>query len=230
MGVTYFSLSCLMGVINEIQIIDNQKHNKMKTTVFTIAAILGLAFGTANLSKAAVNNDDAAVVLTNVSKINKIEIHGNVEVFVSAGNEDKVKVYNHYYAENALVQSQNGVLRISSYTAEKLVVWVTANQLQSISAYDNAAVESFGKLSGIALDVDLHNHATAKLELNSYSADINVNDNAKVELTGSVTECELNYAAGSTVNRANFTAEQLTHTSKADKTAPDNDLPELAIL
>lgn len=137
----------------------------MKKKVLTIAAIIALAFGTANLSNAATlkNDDGAAIVLNNVSRINKIEIHGNVEVYVSDGAEDRVKVYNKYYSENALVQSHNGILRITSYKAEKLVVWVTANELHSISAFDNASVSSFGKLSEIALDVNLYDKATAKL-------------------------------------------------------------------
>jgi hypothetical protein len=221
-----------MVVINEIEIqtIDNQNHKKMKTKVLTIAAIIALAFGTANLSNAAtVKNNDDVVVLTNVSRISKIEIHGNVEVYVSDGAEDQVKVYNKYYSENALVQSSNGVLRIASYKAEKLVVWVTANELQSISAYDNATVASFGKLSEIALDVNLYNNATAKLNLDSYSANINVNDRAKAELTGAVNQCELHYAAGSTINHVNFTAEQFTQV-KNENTADTDGLQQLAVL
>jgi hypothetical protein len=125
----------------------------MKTSIFTILAIVALAVGSTNSSFASVKNDNKEVstVLTNISQISKIEVHGNVELYVSDGNTDQVKVYNQYYAESALVQSQNGVLRISSYKAEKLVVWVTANDLRAISAYDNAAVKSFGSLSKIDL-------------------------------------------------------------------------------
>ena len=202
----------------------------MKTSIITIAAIIGLALGTANVSKAATTNNDAAIVLNNVSKINKIEIHGNVQVYVSDGTEDQVKVYNHYYAENALVQSQNGVLRISSYKAEKLVVWVTANDLQSITAYDNADVKSFGKLSEIALDVNLYNNATATLNLDSYSASINVNDHAKAELTGAVNQCDLAYATSSTVNRVNFAAEKFNTSIKYSAPAAKDQLQELANL
>jgi len=204
----------------------------MKTKVLTIAAIIALAFGTANLSNAATvkNNNDAAIVLTNVSKINKIEIHGNVEVYVSDGTEDQVKVYNHYYAENALVQSQNGVLRISSYKAEKLVVWVTAKDLQAISAYDNANVTSFGKLSEISLDVNLFNNATADLNLDAYNANINVNDHAKAQLTGIANQCELSYSTGSTVNHVNFTAAQFNTVVKNDNPSAKDQLQELANL
>ena len=89
----------------------------MKTQVITIAAIIALAFGTVNVSNAATKHN-TVTVLEKVSKINNIEVHGNVQVYVSDGPADQVKVYNDYYAENALVQSQNGTLRISSYKAE----------------------------------------------------------------------------------------------------------------
>ena len=96
----------------------------MKTTAFTLIAIAALAFGTVNYSNAATNNNKEVVttLATPDSKISDIEIHGNVEVYVSDGAADQIKVYNHYYNENALVQNVNGTLRISSYKAEKLVV------------------------------------------------------------------------------------------------------------
>jgi hypothetical protein len=220
-----------MVVINEIQIIDNQNHKIMKTSVITIAAIAVLAFGTVNLSNAATkNNNDAAVVLTDVSKINKIEIHGNVQVFVSDGSSDQVKVYNKYYSENALVQSQNGVLRISSYTKDKLVVWVTANDLRSISVYDNAEVKSFGKLSVINLDVNLYNTSSATLDLDSYSASINVNDRAKANLSGTLADCDLQYSAQTTVNQSALHAENINSVKQIVKPVQHNDVDEIATL
>src|SRR5258707_625687 len=120
------------------------------------------------------SSKQTVTVLTDISVVNKIEVHGNVELFISDGTTDQVKVYNKYYSESALVQSKNGVLRISSYTPEKLVVWVTANDLRSISAYDNAEVKSFGNMSKIEFDVDLHDNASAKLNLEAYSANVTV--------------------------------------------------------
>jgi hypothetical protein len=204
----------------------------MKTTVFTIAAIAVLALGTVNLSNAATknNNNNAAVVLNNVSNINKIEVHGNVEVFVSDGNADQVKVYNHYYAEDALVQSQNGVLRISSYTKNKLVVWVTANDLRSINVYDNAEVKSFGKLSAISLDVNLYNTSSATLDLDTYSSAISVNDHAKANLSGNVNECDLQYAVQTTVNQANLEAVHYTNVRQNANPVQHTEVDELAYL
>ncbi len=199
----------------------------MKTQVITIAAIIALAFGTVNVSNAATKHN-TVTVLEKVSKINNIEVHGNVQVYVSDGPADQVKVYNDYYAENALVQSQNGTLRISSYKAEKLVVWVTVNELKSINAYDNAEVSSFGKLAEIELNVNLFDNATANLNLDAYSADVNVNDHAKANLTGAASECNLTYAQAATVNHVNFTADHLNKSVK--KEAKRSELDEMVAL
>ena len=146
----------------------------MKTTILTVATVLSLALATSTTTFAANKNiSKVSTTLTDVKHISKIEVRGNVELYVSNGTTDNVKVYDKYYSENALVQNQNGVLRISSYKNEKLVVWVTAAELQSISAYDNATVKSFGQLSGINLDVNLYNRAVATLNIDAYTATIN---------------------------------------------------------
>src|SRR6185437_103131 len=137
----------------------------MKFKILSVIAVSVAALGISKSTYAAPAAGAKFTVVSEISNINKIEIHGNVELSVSDGSTDQVKVYNHYYSESALVQSKNGVLRITSYMPEKLVVWVTANDLRAISAYDNAEIKSFGKLSKIELDVDLHNNASAKLNL-----------------------------------------------------------------
>ena len=191
----------------------------MKTKFLSFVAIAAIVLGVSNTSIAAVkdsaaanNNSEVSTVLTNVSKINKIEVRGNVELYVSDGSADQVKVYNRYYSESALIQNQNGVLRISSFADQKLVVWVTAAQLTAISAYDNAEVKSFGKLSPIEMNVTLHDNAYAKLDLDGYSADITLNNRAKADLTGNVNKCNLKYDHSATVNSTNFAAEHITKT------------------
>ncbi|MFA6085942.1 GIN domain-containing protein [Mucilaginibacter sp.] len=186
----------------------------MKTTILTIFAIASLAMVNSNSAYANSNNNDKEVstVLNNVGNINKIEIHGNVELYVSDGSADQVKVYNKYYSESALVQSRDGVLRISSYNNQKLVVWVTANDLRAISAYDNAEVKSFGNLSKIELEVNLHNNATANLNLDAYRANVTVNDNAKATLSGTVNDYCLKYASPANVNAKDFAAVNSTTT------------------
>jgi hypothetical protein len=184
----------------------------MKTQIITLFTALVLVTGIAKANNVAPVKNQTAVVLTDISTINKIEVHGNVELYVSDGATDQVKVYNKYYGESALVQSKNGVLRISSYKAEKLVVWVTAADLRSISAFDNAEVNSFGNLSKIEFAVDLHNNASAKLNLDAFTASLTVNDEAKAKLSGNATEYNLKYSHAENVSQADFVA---THSSKS---------------
>ncbi|RYU86583.1 hypothetical protein EWM62_18185 [Mucilaginibacter terrigena] len=197
----------------------------MKTTILTMAAVMIMAVvTTTNTYANNNNNEEVSTVLKNISRINKIEIHGNVELYVSDGATDQVKVYNKYYAESALVQSRNGVLRISSYKNEKLVVWVTTADLQAITAYDNAEVKSFGTLSTLDLEVNLYNTATAVLNLEGYKATINVNDNAKANLSGNVNDYNLNYVQPENVSHTNFVAvsaskKQITAKAKPSEIA-----------
>ncbi|MFD0764200.1 GIN domain-containing protein [Mucilaginibacter lutimaris] len=202
----------------------------MKTSILTIATIFTLAVGTVSSTFASVknNNDEVSTVLTNVSKINKIELHGNVELFISDGAADEVKVYNKYYAESALVQSQNGTLRISSYTDKKLVVWVKAADLQTIVANDNSTVKSFGSLEKLDFAVTLNNNASAELNLDAYKTSINVNDRAKANISGTVNDYNLVQDQSATVNHTNLAAvnRNKTVTNKFVKA----EVSELAIL
>ncbi len=203
----------------------------MKTTILTIFTALVLSAGIAKTTNAAPAKNENVTVLTGISAINKIEVYGNVELYISDGNKDQVKVYNKYYSESALVQSTNGVLRISSYKAERLVVWVTAYDLRSVSAYGNAEVKSFGDISKIEFNVDLHNNASAKLNLDAYSASVTVNDQARANLSGTVTEVDLKYSNAQNVDYSNLVAE---HASKTCTTTSArivrNELDDLADL
>jgi hypothetical protein len=182
----------------------------MKKFTLTLATIVIALLTTVNFSNA--STKFTQTTLTNISNINKIEVHGNVEVYVSNGIKDEVTVNNDYYADNALVQEEDGVLRISSYKTEKLIVYVTANDLRAINAYDNASVKSDGRFSSIALDVNLHDAAYVGLNLDNYAANINVDDHAKADLSGSITEYTLNYSQSSTVNRSQLVALNTTET------------------
>ena len=184
----------------------------MKTTILTLATIAALLTGGttyAATKDSAAKTNEVSTVLTDINKISKIEVRGNVEVYVSDGTADQVKVYNRYYAESALVQNKNGVLRISSYSDQKLVVWITAYDLRSITVYDNAELRSFGKLSAMDLNVTLNNNAYAKLDFDGFSANISVNDHAKADLAGSVTECSLKYNQSATVNSTEFASANI---------------------
>lgn len=193
----------------------------MKTRILTLVTVAAMVLGVGTKGLAAGNKDSAnnhevSTVLNNVSKINKIEVRGNVEVYVSDSEADQVKVYNKYYEESALVQSKNGTLRISSYAGQKLVVWVKAADLREIVAYDNAEVRTFGKLSPMDLKVTLNNNAYAKLDVDGLGMNITVNDRAKADLVGTVNNCTLRYAHSATVNSTEFAAEHMTRIVDAD--------------
>ncbi|HWZ13906.1 MAG TPA: DUF2807 domain-containing protein [Mucilaginibacter sp.] len=202
----------------------------MKTQIITLFTALVLSTGIATATQAAPVKNETVTVLTDISAINKIEVYGNVELYVSDGSKDQVKVYNKYYSESALVQSKNGVLRISSYKAEKLVVWVTAADLRSIAAYDNAEVRSFGNLSKIELEVSLHNNASVKLNLDAFSASVIVSDQAKADLSGTVEQYDLKYSHPENVNQTNLVAKHAAKTAIQPVTANKVDIDALADL
>ena len=202
----------------------------MKTTILTIAIALSTIFGISQSASAATGGkEEVSTILTDVSKINQIEVHGNVELYLSDGTADEVKVYNSYYAESALVQDENGTLRISSYTAKKLVVWVTASDLRKLSVYDNAEVKSFGRLSAIDLDVKLFNNASAKLDVDTYAATITLYNHAKADLIGNANEANVSYDRSSFLNTSNFVAAHLVKTVKLNPGC-DKDTTEFASL
>ena len=189
----------------------------MKTRIFSLIAIAAVVLGVSNTTLAATkdsaaNNSEVSTVLK-VSKISKIEVRGNVELYVTDGADDQVKVYNRYYSESALIQNNNGTLRISSFADQKLVVWVKAEQLSSIAAYDNAEVKSFGKISPLEMEVTLHDNAYAKLDVDGYSMNITVSNRAKADLSGSLDQCNLKYDRSAYVNSTNFAAAHMTRTT-----------------
>ena len=169
----------------------------MKTKIAILIALVALIV--LNISYAKAN--DGAVELTKVGAINKIEASGNVDVYLVNGDYDAVKVYDDYYSGNAVVQNEDGVLRIASYATDKLVVFVTVNDLQAITASDNASVRSYGNaFSAKGIDITLNDQAVAQLNIDAVGATITVNDEARAELAGSIENYEVNYAATAKVS------------------------------
>ena len=182
----------------------------MKLRILSVITSIVLVFGITNLTKAATVNSNYVTTLTNISAINKIEVRGNVELYISDATNDQVKVYNKYYSESAVVQTKNGVLNIASYGAEKLVVWVSANDLRSVSAYDNSDIKSFGQFSNIEFNVDLHDNATAKLNIDAFSANVSVSDHATASLSGKANKFTLNHTFAASVNNYDLKADHFT--------------------
>lgn len=174
--------------------------------IFTLATVCSLTFTTAFASTAQ-NVENVSTTLKDVSKIKTIEVFGNVELYISDDLNDEIKVYNDYYSDNAFLQNQNGILRITSYDAKKLVVWVKAKDLRSVVAHDNAFIKSFGKFSSISFDLELHDSATALLNIDAYTANISLKDKAKADLVGVVNNYEINSDKSCSVNYSQLNAQ-----------------------
>jgi hypothetical protein len=181
----------------------------MKTSILTLALALAALTGFSNTIRATAYGKETVTTLNQATPISKIEVRGNVELYVSDGPTGQVKVYNHYYSESAMVQGQDGTLRIASYGDQKLVVWVTSNCLQKLSLYDNASVKSFGKLSAIELSVNVYDNASAKLDIDAYALKLKLNGRAKADLSGSVSNASLVCDYSSTLNYAALNSDHL---------------------
>lgn len=180
----------------------------MKTKFLTIAILFTIVTILSNKAFSAAK-DQSGTIITEAKNFNKIEVRGNVEVYLIDGDVNSVKTFNNYYGESALVQNQNNTLRIASYTKDALVVYVTVADLRTLSVYDNAVVKSGKGFSAIELEINLYNNATAQLNLQAYNALINVNDRAKADLSCNVTNCDMHINQTSTVNSTNLVAEHL---------------------
>lgn len=179
----------------------------MKTSIKNlIAAVLTLIVLTSSafVSKA---NDNTITVLSDVKKVNKINVAGNVELILVQSADESVKVYDNYYTKNALVQQKDGELRVSSYEKETLTVVVYVSNLSSISASDNAIVKTAGKFTALELDVKLNDNAKAVLNTNTISLNTNVKGNADLTLTGSTLAYDALVNSSSKVSMNDFTAE-----------------------
>jgi hypothetical protein len=182
----------------------------MKTKFLTLITLVTLTIATTSSTFANTTTKNNTTVLNNIARITSIEAHGNVEIYVTNGNKDGVEVYDSYYDQNALVQNENGVLRVSSYKADKLVIMVTVTDLRAISASDNAMVKSYGRFSSLDLEVELNDNAAADLNMDAFVARFTINDRAKADISGTIEDYQLNYSRSSTVNRTYLATENRT--------------------
>ena len=203
----------------------------MKKVILTAAIALSVLFGISTTTYAATSSkEEVSTVLTDVSNISEIEVHGNVQVYLTSASDDKVKVYNNYYADNALVQEESGVLRITSYSTDKQVVWVNVKNLSKLTVYDDAAVKSFGKFSAIDLNVTLFGDAVAQLDMDAFSASFTVTGHSKADLSGSVANGTLAYTGGALVNTSELAATSMTRTLLAQPKPRFHHMGEFAAL
>ncbi len=154
----------------------------MKTSIkkLVLLFIVSVVMGVSTLAVAA-----SPVTLLEMKNIKRIDVSGNVELILVQGNKESIKVYDEYYPKNALIQQENGVLRISSYDKKVLSVVVTAAQLQEVSASGTASITTFGKINYLSLDINLAGRSTANVTVDVINLGTKITDQAKLVLNGS---------------------------------------------
>jgi hypothetical protein len=202
----------------------------MKTSIKNLIALavtaVVLTTSTATTFAADGNKE---TVLTTVKKINKINVSGNVELILVNSTNESVKVYDDYYAKNALVQQKDGELRISSFNKETLTVVVYVNNLTELNASDNVVVKTLGKFSALSLDVNLKDKATANLNMSTLDLSTSVSGDASLTLSGTAENYDGSLAGFAKVNTARFAAETTSIQSKnvvVARTVAVNQLPD----
>ena len=180
----------------------------MKNSIKNLfAATLSVIVLTSSAFAATTEPSNTITVLKQVKNISKIDVKGNVEVILVQAPVESVKVYDSYYAKNALVQQQDGVLRISSYQKETLTVAVYVRNLSTIEAGDNATVKTFGNVNFLSRDVVLTGAAKADINANTVSLITTVKDNANLKLAGYTNDLYATMGAKAILNMAQFKAD-----------------------
>jgi len=157
----------------------------MKTSIKNLfAAVLTTVVLTSSAFASVDEPKNAITVLNQVKNIAKLEVSGNVKVLLMQSPTESVKVYDSYYSKNALVQQQDGVLRISSFQEQPLTVAVYVRNLTSVQLTDNATIKTYGKVSFLTLDVILKDKASADIDATTISLYTAVKDNATLTLSG----------------------------------------------
>ncbi|MDQ7947213.1 MAG: DUF2807 domain-containing protein [Pedobacter sp.] len=187
----------------------------MKIAIKTFIAILTttIILGTTAATTFA-EDGKKETMLSEVKKVNKINVSGNVELILVQSSDERVKIYDEYYAKNALVQQEAGELRISSYNKETLTVVVYVSNLTEISASANASIRTAGKFNALSLVVNLKDQASANLNTNTVDLSSNVAGLAKLTLAGYSESYNGLVAGNANVNMEQFAAASKSIQSK----------------
>jgi len=155
--------------------------------IITASLAAAVVLGSSIAAKAADGENNTAII-SSVKKINKIAVSGNVEVILLQDIADQVKVYNDYYANNALIQEKDGLLRISSYNRDKLIVEIHVKNLSAIELEDKSTIKTYGSFYLLGLDIALRDQAKADMKINTTQLTVNVGDEAQLSLAGTAEE------------------------------------------
>jgi hypothetical protein len=180
----------------------------MTTSIKTLfaAALTTIILATASVAANANENNSNYTNITSVKNISKIKISGNVKLILVQDAKESVQVYDNYYAKNALVQQQDGELRISSFTKEPLTVIAHVNNLSTIEASNISSVKTAGNFNLLNLDVVLNDGATADIKANTVNLNTSINGASSLVLSGSTENYSAVLGALAKVNTNDFTA------------------------
>lgn len=179
----------------------------MKTSIKTLfaVALTAIVLTSATAVNAAESNSNYTNI-TSVKNITKINISGNVKLILVQDAKESVQVYDSYYTKNALVQQQNGELRISSFNKKTLTVIAHVNNISSIEASNNSSVSTSGSFNLLNLKVSLNDLATADINTNTVSLNTIVNNGASLKLSGTTDSYTAVLGTIAKVNMNNFSA------------------------
>ncbi|WP_316830367.1 GIN domain-containing protein [Pedobacter aquatilis] len=159
----------------------------MKNAIKTLfaAALTTIILGTASVAANATENNSNYTNLTSVKNISKIKISGNVKLILVQDAKESVEVYDNYFSKNALVQQQDGELRVSSFAAKPLTIIAHVNNLSAIEASNNSSVKTSGNFNLLNLNVVLNDNATADIKANTLNLNTSINGQSNLTLSGS---------------------------------------------
>ncbi|RDC56806.1 hypothetical protein DU508_06270 [Pedobacter chinensis] len=180
----------------------------MKNSIKTLfaAALTTIILGTASVTSNANENNSYYTKLTSVKNITKIKISGNVKLVLVQDAKESVEVYDNYFSKNALVQEQNGELRISSFTTEPLTVIAHVNNLSVIEASNTSSVKTSGNFNLLNLNVVLNDEASADINANTVNLKTNINGTSSLALSGSTENYTAVLGSVAKVKMNDFTA------------------------
>lgn len=186
----------------------------MKNYIKTLVAgsLTVIALTTIN-STAKADDFNKLANVTSISapkKISTIIVSGNVELILIQDKTESVKVYDNYYANNALVQQEGSTLRISSFKSQKLTVVAHVNNLTNIQASEHAKVSTQGSFYVPALTVSLKDQATANLTTHTASLFTEVYNGAKLAIAGTTDDYTALISRHAVVNMNAFVAQNTT--------------------
>ena len=194
----------------------------MKKLTSILTAVIAVIVLTVSVQKSFAADNLQVTDLTNVKNITSIKVSGNVEVQLSQATSENVLVYNQYYSENALVQVQNGELRISSFGAEKLKVLVDVKMLNHIEASGNAVISTLNQLTAPNLSVSLEDSAVAVINTSAAAVKSFTEDSASLTLSGTAKIHSMQISETGKTDTTHFRADSDTVKISGDGQAVTN--------